>query len=83
MRHVSFSHSMEMQGMPMTVPTEVNVVSNGTAEDLKSALPPKKIMGHDAWRSDYAVKRPGVYQRRGFSRIGATSVFSSSLPRRL
>ncbi len=59
---LSFSHPMEMQGMPMAAPKEFKVVNNGKAEDLKAALKPQKIMGHDAWRADYTVKKPGVYQ---------------------
>lgn len=59
---VSFSHPMEMQGMPMAAPKVFKVVGNGRTEDLKPTLKAKKIMGHDAWNTTYTLKKPGVYQ---------------------
>lgn len=59
---ISFSHPMEMVGMPMAAPKRVQVMVDGTSEDLKPMLSAAKMMGHDAWRAEYAIKRPGVYQ---------------------
>lgn len=59
---VSFSHPMEMKGMPMPAPTAFGVVSKDGKEDLTSRLKPHKVMGQDAWQARYAFKKPGVYQ---------------------
>ncbi|MDR1519188.1 MAG: DUF4198 domain-containing protein [Planctomycetota bacterium] len=58
---LSFSHPMEMNGMPLVKPRLVQVIVDGAAEDVGAALKPTKIMEHDAWKFQYAVKRPGVY----------------------
>ena len=59
--NLSFSHPMEMVGMPLVSPASFRVFVNGESEDLTASLKPVKIMDHDAWKSAYAVKRPGVY----------------------
>lgn len=59
---LSFSHPMEGVGMALARPNSFKVYANGGAEDLTANLKPVQIMGHDAWRTRYAVKRPGVYQ---------------------
>jgi cobalt/nickel transport protein len=58
---VSFSHPMEMAGMPMAKPKAVQVIVDSKAEDVGATLQPTKIMDHDAWKFQYTVKRPGVY----------------------
>lgn len=58
----SFSHPMEMVGMPLAKPATVNVIANGKAEDITLSLKPAKIMKHDAWQASYTIKKPGVYQ---------------------
>lgn len=58
---MSFSHPMEMAGMPLAKPKTVRVVVDGEARDVTAALQPAKIMEHDAWTFEYTVKRPGVY----------------------
>lgn len=59
---LSFSHPMEMVGMPLAKPKSFKVVLDGKAEDLGAALKAAKVMGHDAWKAQYTVKKPGVYQ---------------------
>ena len=59
---LSFTHPMEMQGMPLAKPKAVQVIANGKTEDLKPSLKAKKIVDHDGWTAQYAIKRPGVYQ---------------------
>lgn len=59
---VSFSHPMEMVGMSMERPKAVRVVVNGKSEDLTAALAPATVMGKEAWKTSYTVKKPGVYQ---------------------
>ena len=58
---LSFSHPMEMVGMELVKPKVFAVGANGKAQDLLGQLKPAKIMDHNAWKIDYAVKRPGVY----------------------
>jgi cobalt/nickel transport protein len=58
---LSFSHPMEMVGMPLARPKSVQVIVDGTAEDIGGNMQAAKIMGHDAWKTQYTVKRPGVY----------------------
>lgn len=59
---LSFTHPMEMQGMPLAKPKAVQVIANGKTEDLNPSLKAKKIVDHDGWTAQYAIKRPGVYQ---------------------
>ena len=59
---LSFSHPMEMQGMPLVKPQAFQVVVDGEAHDLLASLTPLKVMGHEAWKAAYTVKKPGVYQ---------------------
>lgn len=56
---LSFSHPMEMIGMDLARPEVFKVVANGAPADLLPRLKPVQVMGHPAWRTDYAVKRPG------------------------
>ena len=59
---LSFSHPMEMVGMPLDKPKVFQVVADGQAQDLLGTLKATKIMDNNAWKADYAVKKPGVYQ---------------------
>jgi cobalt/nickel transport protein len=58
---LSFSHPMEIVGMPLAKPKIFHVVHGGHSTDLLTALKPMPVMGKDAWYADYAIKRPGVY----------------------
>ena len=58
---LSFSHPFELVGMDLAKPKVFNVVSNGMHEDLAGSLAATPVMGHKAWKSVYAIKRPGVY----------------------
>lgn len=58
---LSFSHPFEMIGMDLVRPRAFGVVANGQKQDLIASLKPAKVMDHNAWGTDYAVKRPGVY----------------------
>ena len=59
---LSFSHPMEMVGMPLVKPKLFQVVVDGKAEDLSASLQAVKVMKHDAWKAQYKAKKPGVYQ---------------------
>jgi cobalt/nickel transport protein len=58
---LSFSHPMELDGMPLAKPKAVQVIVDGRAEDVGATLQAVKILDHDAWKLQYTVKRPGVY----------------------
>lgn len=58
---LSFSHPMEMVGMPMAKPKQFKVLAGETHTDLRDQLTPIKVMGHEAWYMDYLLRRPGVY----------------------
>lgn len=58
---LSFSHPFETIGMDMEKPQAFSVIENGTTKDLIPALSAAKVMDHGAWKTAYAVKRPGVY----------------------
>ncbi len=59
---LSFSHPFERAGMDLKLPARFFVMHNGTKQDLKSSLKPATIMKHPAFKCNYAIKRPGVYQ---------------------
>ena len=58
---LSFSHPMEMVGMPLAKPKSFTVHVDGKAQDLVPSLAPAKILDHEAWKAQYTIKRPGVY----------------------
>lgn len=58
---LSFSHPMEMIGMELAKPKAFSVMINGKKQDLLGTLEKTLIMGRTAWKSDFKVKRPGVY----------------------
>ncbi|MBQ3058834.1 MAG: DUF4198 domain-containing protein [Desulfovibrio sp.] len=59
---LSFSHPMEQAGMPLTAPKAFQVITDGKASDIRTSLKPIKIMDHDAWKGQYTIRKPGVYQ---------------------
>ena len=58
---LSFSHPMEMVGMDLVKPKVFSVRANGEMQDLLGQLQSTKVMDHQAWKTAYKVKRPGVY----------------------
>lgn len=59
---VSFSHPMELIGMPLVRPRSVLAVVDGKSEDLTASLQAATIMGREAWQARYTIQKPGVYQ---------------------
>jgi cobalt/nickel transport protein len=59
---LSFSHPMEMVGMPLVRPKIFQVFVDGKAEDISASLQAAKVMKHEAWKANYTIKKPGVYQ---------------------
>jgi len=58
---LSFSHPMEIVGMDLVKPKAFGVSANGKTADLLSALTETTVMGRKAWKTDYKIKRPGIY----------------------
>ncbi|SDT84835.1 DUF4198 domain-containing protein [Desulfobacula phenolica] len=58
---LSFSHPFEIVGMPLVKPENFFVVKDGKQQDLNEKLQATKVMDHDAWKTGYAIKRPGAY----------------------
>ncbi len=59
----SFSHPMEMKGMDLQRPARFGVMTGeGKEVNLLDTLKPTKVMGHKAWKMQYKVRKPGVYQ---------------------
>jgi len=56
-----FWHPFEGIGMDLAKPAKFSVVQNGNHVDLLKTLEAIKTKGHQTWRADYAIKRPGVY----------------------
>lgn len=58
---VSFSHPFEMIGMNMVKPKQFQMISGNDKIDLLPQLKEGKVMEHQAWTTDIAIKKPGVY----------------------
>ena len=58
---LSFSHPFELVGMDMANPKVFSVVAGGINVDLQGSLEATRVMGHQAWKAAYPVKRPGAY----------------------
>lgn len=58
---LSFSHPFEGIGMDMVKPKKFGVFFEGKGTDLLSGLTESTVMGKKAWKSEYKVKRPGMY----------------------
>ena len=58
---LSFSHPFEMVGMDLVKPKIFNVLAGGKHKDLLDSLNTTRVMGHQAWKTAYPIKRPGVY----------------------
>lgn len=59
---LAFAHPMERNGMTMVKPNQFFVVADGKKTDLTASLKPAKRFGEQAWKADYKIRRPGVYQ---------------------
>lgn len=58
---LSFSHPMEMIGMPLEKPKDFSVSARGKKFNLLDRLKETKVMDHKAWSVEYKTGRPGVY----------------------
>ncbi len=58
---ISFSHPFELKGMDLAKPKQFYMTVGGEKTDLLPALKESKVLDHQAWKEDVAIKRPGVY----------------------
>lgn len=58
---LSFSHPFEGVGMELVKPKTFGVWANGNIQNLLGSLHKSQVMGHTAWKTNYKLKRPGVY----------------------
>jgi cobalt/nickel transport protein len=58
---LSFSHPFEMVGMPLVKPKAFGVMTAGKRQDLLGSLQKTQVMSQKAWKTAFAVRRPGVY----------------------
>jgi len=58
----SFSHPFEGIGMDLAKPKTVSVISGDHKQNLMNKLKEIKVMGKKAWKTEYRINRPGVYQ---------------------
>ena len=56
-----FWHPFEGHGMELLEPLKFGVVANGSKHDLLNTLSSQKIKGHTTWKTNYRVRRPGLY----------------------
>lgn len=59
--NLSFSHPFEGTGMDLSKPSRFYVIKDGEKMDLLSSLQETQILEHRGWKTDFRVKRPGVY----------------------
>lgn len=57
---LSFSHPFEGEGMELVKPAVFGVLAEGEKQDLIGTLTATTVMGHQAWKADYRIKRPGA-----------------------
>jgi cobalt/nickel transport protein len=58
---LAFCHPFEQKGMPMAKPRKFGVQTDNKKTDLLNTLQEAKVLGSQAWKTKYTVKRPGVY----------------------
>ena len=58
---LSFSHPFELAGMEMAKSGIFSVLAGEKKWDLLKSLEDTQVMGHQAWRASFPLKRPGAY----------------------
>ncbi|MCR5815028.1 MAG: DUF4198 domain-containing protein [Desulfovibrio sp.] len=59
---VAFIHPMEQNAMHMEKPKRFIVSCEGKSEDLLPKLNEKPYLKHKAWKAQYTISKPGLYQ---------------------
>jgi cobalt/nickel transport protein len=58
---LAFCHPFEQNGMNMAKPRQFGVMFAKHKINLLNTLKETKVLGHEAWKTTYTIKRPGVY----------------------
>jgi nickel transport protein len=58
---VAFLHPFEQKGMDMAKPKQFGVKAGKDKTDLLNTLQETKVLDHQAWKTAYGLKKPGVY----------------------
>ncbi|AEB08961.1 DUF4198 domain-containing protein [Desulfobacca acetoxidans] len=58
---LAFCHPFEQNGMDLAKPKAFGVKSGKEKTDLLGTLQEIKVMGKEAWKASYTLKKPGVY----------------------
>ena len=59
---LSFSHPFERVGMDLVKPDAWQEIHAAKKIDLLKKLQPIRVLEHQAWQTEYPIKRPGIYQ---------------------
>jgi len=58
---LAFCHPFEQNGMDLVRPKKFGVMSGKTNTDLTNTLQETQVLGKQAWKGVYTVKKPGIY----------------------
>jgi cobalt/nickel transport protein len=58
---LAFLHPFEQNGMDMAKPKKFGVLAGKEKTDLTNTLQENKVLDHQAWKTSYALKKPGIY----------------------
>jgi cobalt/nickel transport protein len=58
---LAFCHPFEQTGMDLAKPKKFGVQSGKTNTDLLNTLQETQVLGKQAWKGVYTVKKPGIY----------------------
>ena len=58
---LAFCHPFEQNGMDMAKPNKFGVMAGKEKTDLLGTLQEIKFLDHQAWKTSYTLKKPGIY----------------------
>jgi nickel transport protein len=58
---LAFLHPFEQNGMDMAKPKKFGVMAGKEKTDLLNTLQETKVLEHQAWKTTYTPKKPGIY----------------------
>jgi cobalt/nickel transport protein len=58
---LAFTHPFEQKGMDLVKPKQFGVQSGKNKTDLLNTLQETQVLGKQAWKGVYTVKKPGIY----------------------
>ena len=58
---LAFLHPFEQNGMDMAKPNKFGVMAGKEKTNLLDTLQETKVLDHQAWKTSYTLKKPGVY----------------------